>query len=76
MEKVLSIPRAVDSFEAAGLNDAIVESLVLKFLVNTGMASGRRIAAELGLAVSALSRFPAAAQESAGARLHQFSVCE
>jgi predicted ATPase with chaperone activity len=42
-------PRAVDSFEAAGLNDAIVESLVLKFLVNTGMASGRRIAAELGL---------------------------
>jgi predicted ATPase with chaperone activity len=42
-------PRAVDSFEDAGLNPAIVESLVLKFLMNTGMASGRRIAAELGL---------------------------
>jgi predicted ATPase with chaperone activity len=42
-------PRAVDSFEAAGLNDAIIESLVLKLLVNTGMASGRRIATELGL---------------------------
>ena len=27
----------------------MVESLVLKFLLNTGMASGRRIAAELGL---------------------------
>ena len=42
-------PRAVDSFEDAGLNPAIVESLVLKFLLNTGMAAGRRIAAELGL---------------------------
>ena len=42
-------PRAIDSFEDAGLNPAIVESLVLKFLMNTGMASGRRIAAELGL---------------------------
>ena len=42
-------PRAVDSFEEAGLNPAIVESLVLKFLMNTGMAPGRRIAAELGL---------------------------
>jgi predicted ATPase with chaperone activity len=47
--KTVFYPGAVDSFEAAGLNDAIVESLVLKFLVNTGMASGRRIAAELGL---------------------------
>ena len=42
-------PRAVESFEEAGLNPAIVESLVLKFLVNGGMAPGRRIAAELGL---------------------------
>jgi predicted ATPase with chaperone activity len=42
-------PRAVDSFDDAGLNPAIVESLVLKFLTNTGMAPGRRIAAELGL---------------------------
>ena len=42
-------PDAVDNFEEAGLNPAMVESLVLKFLLNIGMASGRRIAAELGL---------------------------
>jgi predicted ATPase with chaperone activity len=42
-------PRAVSTFEDAGLNHALVESLVLKFLVNIGTASGRRIAAELGL---------------------------
>jgi predicted ATPase with chaperone activity len=42
-------PRAADSFEDAGLNPAIIESLVLKFLLNVGMAAGRRIAAELGL---------------------------
>ncbi len=42
-------PRAVESFEEAGLNAAIIEGLVFKFLVNCGMASGRRIAAELGL---------------------------
>jgi predicted ATPase with chaperone activity len=42
-------PRAVSSFEEAGLNPAIIESLVLKFLINIGMAPGRRIAAELGL---------------------------
>jgi predicted ATPase with chaperone activity len=42
-------PRAPSSFEEAGLNAAIVEGLVFKFLVNSGMARGRRIAAELGL---------------------------
>jgi len=42
-------PAAVDDFEEAGLNSAIVEGLVLKFLVHSGLASGRRIAAELGL---------------------------
>jgi predicted ATPase with chaperone activity len=42
-------PRAVDSFEEAGLNTAIIEGLVFKFLVSAGMASGRRIANELGL---------------------------
>jgi predicted ATPase with chaperone activity len=42
-------PHAVDSFEEAGLNSAIIEGLVFKFLVNCGMASGRRIASELGL---------------------------
>jgi predicted ATPase with chaperone activity len=42
-------PRAVSTFEEAGLNHALVESLVLKFLLNLGTASGRKIAAELGL---------------------------
>jgi hypothetical protein len=42
-------PPAVDNFEDAGLNSALIEGLILKFLVNCGMASGRRIAAELGL---------------------------
>src|SRR5438045_2766300 len=43
------IPKAVADFEQAGLSHAVIESLVLKFLVTIGMASGRRIAAELGL---------------------------
>jgi predicted ATPase with chaperone activity len=43
------VPRAVSSLEETGLSHAIIEGLVLKFLVNAGMASGRRIAAELGL---------------------------
>src|SRR5262245_58826074 len=43
------IPRVVANFEEAGLSEAVIESLVLKFLVNMGTASGRRIAAELGL---------------------------
>ena len=42
-------PRPVASFDQAGLNFAQVESLVLKFLMNIGVASGRRIAEELGL---------------------------
>jgi predicted ATPase with chaperone activity len=42
-------PKAVDSFEDSGLNDAIIESLILRFLLATGMAAGRKIAAELGL---------------------------
>jgi predicted ATPase with chaperone activity len=42
-------PAPVASFEEAGLDHALVESLILKFLLNLGTASGRRIAAELGL---------------------------
>jgi len=42
-------PAAAQDFEDAGLNPAIVESLVLKYLVNCGTAAGRRIAGELGL---------------------------
>jgi predicted ATPase with chaperone activity len=43
------LPKAVDDLEEAGINHAMIEGLVLKFLSNIGMASGRRIAAELGL---------------------------
>jgi len=42
-------PPTAASFEEAGLNPALVEALVLKFLLGTGVASGRRIADELGL---------------------------
>ncbi len=42
-------PRPVTTFDEAGLNFAQVEGLVLKFLLNIGVASGRRIADELGL---------------------------
>src|SRR5438270_2910849 len=42
-------PRPVADFASAGLNLAQVESLVLKFLMNVGTASGRRIAEEMGL---------------------------
>ena len=43
------VPRAVANFEETGLSHAMIESLILKFLVNAGTATGRRIAAELGL---------------------------
>ena len=43
------VPKAVVSFEETGLSHAMIESLVLKFLVNAGTATGRRIATELGL---------------------------
>ena len=42
-------PRAVETFEEAGLNPAMTEGLVLKFILSIGAATGRRIAAELGL---------------------------
>jgi predicted ATPase with chaperone activity len=42
-------PKPVADFDEAGLNFAQVESLVLKFLMNVGVASGRRVAEELGL---------------------------
>ena len=47
--KIAFRPKAVESFDQAGLNFAQVEGLVLKFLINIGVASGRRIAEELGL---------------------------
>jgi predicted ATPase with chaperone activity len=48
-EKATFYPKAVDSLEETGLNPAIIESLVLKLLLNQGTTSGRRIADILGL---------------------------
>jgi predicted ATPase with chaperone activity len=42
-------PKPVADFASAGLNQAMVESLILKFLLSVGNASGRRIADEMGL---------------------------
>ena len=42
-------PKVVTDLSSAGLNFAQIEGLVLKFLLNIGVASGRRIADELGL---------------------------
>jgi predicted ATPase with chaperone activity len=42
-------PQSVSDFEDAGLNFAQIEGLILKFLLNVGIASGRQIANELGL---------------------------
>jgi predicted ATPase with chaperone activity len=42
-------PKPVSDFAEAGLNYAQIESLILKFLLNIGVASGRRIAEEMGL---------------------------
>ena len=42
-------PIPVNDFTEAGLNYAQIESLILKFLLNIGVSSGRRIADELGL---------------------------
>jgi predicted ATPase with chaperone activity len=47
--KTAFYPKAPGTFEEAGLNSAMVESLVLKCLVNCGTAPGRQIAGELGL---------------------------
>ncbi len=50
-------PRPVQDFHSAGLNDAQIESLTLKYLLNVGIASGRRIADELGLPFGAFPDF-------------------
>jgi predicted ATPase with chaperone activity len=42
-------PHVAADFDRAGLSMAMVESLVLKFLLGVGNASGRRVADELGL---------------------------
>src|SRR4051812_6652536 len=42
-------PKIAADFATAGLSLALVESLILKYLLNAGEATGRRIADELGL---------------------------
>ncbi|QDV36669.1 P-loop NTPase family protein [Tautonia plasticadhaerens] len=48
-EAVAFRPTAPTDFASAGLNQALVESLVMKFLLGIGVSSGRKIAEELGL---------------------------
>ena len=50
-------PKPAPDFEAAGLNFAMVEGLILKFLLNVGVASGRKIAEELGLSFGPFPEF-------------------
>jgi predicted ATPase with chaperone activity len=50
-------PKPVADLKEAGLNFAQVEGLVLKFLMNIGVASGRRIAEELGLTFGPFPEF-------------------
>lgn len=42
-------PRTMSDFESAGLTPALVEGLILKFLLGIGRANGRQIADELGM---------------------------
>jgi predicted ATPase with chaperone activity len=48
-QRKLFRPRPVSTFDEAGLSTGQVESLILKFLLSISVASGRRIAEELGL---------------------------
>ena len=48
-KKIAFRPKPVRDFEEAGLNYAQVEGLILKYLLNIGVASGRQIADELGM---------------------------
>ncbi len=50
-------PRSVDDFQAAGLDPALVESLILKLLLNIGVAPGRKIAEELGMPFGPFPKF-------------------
>ncbi len=50
-------PKAITTFEDAGLSQAAIEALVLKFLLQVGTASGRRVAEELGLPYGAFPNF-------------------
>jgi predicted ATPase with chaperone activity len=55
--KLLFRPRPITDFSETGLNSAQIEGLVLKFLIGIGIASGRRIASELGLPFAPFPEF-------------------
>jgi predicted ATPase with chaperone activity len=50
-------PRPIATFEEAGLSQAMIESLVLKYLLQIGTATGRKVAEELGLPYGAFPNF-------------------
>jgi predicted ATPase with chaperone activity len=50
-------PRPAADFDSAGLTLAQIEALVLKFLMGAGLATGRRIADELGLPFAPFPEF-------------------
>jgi predicted ATPase with chaperone activity len=56
-EKVPFLPKPFTDLASAGLNSAMVESLILKFLQSVGLGSGRRIAQELGLPYRLMPEF-------------------
>ncbi len=67
-------PRAVDSFEEAGLNPAMVEGLVLKFLVEYRHGSRPADRRRARVALWPVSRLSSRAQEPADRRLRQFGI--
>ena len=68
------VPKAVTNFEEAGLNPAMIESLVLKFLVQYRHGLGPADRRRAGLAVRPVPRFPPPAQEPAVRGLRQLGV--
>ena len=49
-------PHVANSFRETGLRESHIESLVLKYLLNTGLASGREISEQLGLPFGMVER--------------------
>jgi len=56
-EAVPFVPLAPANFVEAGLTESEVEALILKFLLNRGTASGRRIAGQIKLPFALLEKF-------------------
>ena len=65
------VPKAVADFEGTGLSHALIESLILKFLVNIGHRVGATDRRRAGLAVRAVPGFPPPAQEPTDCDIRQ-----